>query len=300
MDPVALAAAPQLAPDILYVDQIGHEGQPDLGDATYAWHLLAEGDSWFSIGAVPSSNLLYELRFPRWTQILSLAYPGDTLKNMGSVASNRDLKKWLGRAGFTIPFTGLLLSGGGNDLIDAAGDLISRKPLNGQDPKLPGSYIKAAPLAELVATVQEGLRNIIGLRDSKGSKSAGAPAFVHTYDYATPRNAPARFVSGPAISGPWLYKVLQPTGLDIVLQQRIADLLTDKLAEGLWALDSTRGSAELQLPSFHVVETRNTLVRANPTEIGSSNDWLNEIHPTMDGYRKIAAQISAQINRLLD
>lgn len=300
MDAATLAAAPRLAPDILYPEQIGREGQPDLGDALYRWHLLAEGDSWFSIGAVPSSNLLYELRFPVWTQILSLAYPGDTLRHMGELASNRDLKKWLARKGFATRFDGLLLSGGGNDLIDAAPALISAKPLRGQDPALPASYLRPAALTALVETVQAGMRTIIGLRDSKDSKSQGAPAFVHTYDYATPRNAPARFLSGPPVSGPWLYKVLQPTGLDIGLQQRIADLLVDRLAEALWALDATQGQPGLQLPAFHVVETRNTLVRANPTELGGSNDWLNEIHPTMDGYRKIAAQLGARIGRVLD
>lgn len=31
-------------------------------DPEYQWHFLAEGDSWFTIGAIPSSNLLFELR----------------------------------------------------------------------------------------------------------------------------------------------------------------------------------------------------------------------------------------------
>lgn len=34
----------------------------DPDDPAYAWRFLAEGDSWFTIGAIPSSNLLYELR----------------------------------------------------------------------------------------------------------------------------------------------------------------------------------------------------------------------------------------------
>jgi hypothetical protein len=48
-----------------------------------------------------------------------------------------------------------------------------------------------------------------------------------------------------------------------------------------------------------VVDTRNTLVRANPTERGNSNDWINEIHPNLGGYRKIAARLSARINAVL-
>lgn len=298
MDSLELAAAPRLRPDIIYSDQIGRDGIPDLGDPAYAWHLLAEGDSWFSIGAIPSSNLLYDMRFRRWTQILNLAAPGDTLKRMGSPDSNRDLKKWLGDARFTTKFSGLLLSGGGNDLFDAARSLVSREPLKGGDPTFPGSYVHREVLEELIRSIQTSLREIVSLRDGNGSKSANAPAFVHTYDYATPRKSPSRFLKGPPVGGPWLYPVLHPTGLDIVLQQGIADLLVDRLAEGLLALDSERGS-NLKLENFHVVDTRDTLVRANPTEFGSSNDWENEIHPTHDGYRKIAARIASQVNRRL-
>jgi lysophospholipase L1-like esterase len=48
-----------------------------------------------------------------------------------------------------------------------------------------------------------------------------------------------------------------------------------------------------------VINTRNTLVRANPTEGGNSNDWINEIHPNLGGYRKIAARLSAAVNEVL-
>ena len=115
---------------------------------------------------------------------------------------------------------------------------------------------------------------------------------------AAPRNAPARFLGGLKLKGPWLFKAFVGSKADVILQQKIADLLIDRLADALWALDSTSGKPQ-SLPNFHVIDTRNTLIRANPSELGSSNDWLNEIHPTHDGYRKIAARIGPQINALL-
>ena len=101
------------------------------------------------------------------------------------------------------------------------------------------------------------------------------------------------------IAGPWLFKAFAGSGIEIALQQRIADLLTDGLADALLQLDAETGSEGRKLPAFHVVDTRNTLVRANPTERGNSNDWINEIHPNLGGYRKIAARLSARINEVL-
>ena len=100
------------------------------------------------------------------------------------------------------------------------------------------------------------------------------------------------------IAGPWLFKAFAGSGIDISLQQRIADLLTDGLADALLALDSASAGGKA-LPAFHVIDTRNTLVRANPTERGNSNDWINEIHPNLGGYRKIAARLSAKVNEVL-
>lgn len=289
-----------LAVDVITPRDVGHGEngeQPDNPD--YPWHFIAEGDSWFTIAAIPSSNLLLEMRLGRWTQILNLAYPGDTLRHIESLTRNKDLTRFLARKNFCSHFDALLLSGGGNDLIDNVGELIRKKPRPGADPEAPESYIDAAAFAALLIGVQEAFATIVSVRDSAHSLSRGSPAFVHTHDYATPRDAAARFVGAVRIAGPWLFKAFAGSGIEIALQQRIADLLTDGLADALLELDSASGTAGKSLPAFHVVDTRNTLVRANPTERGNSNDWINEIHPNLDGYRKIAARLSAKINAVL-
>jgi hypothetical protein len=204
-------------------------GVIDDGALFKAWHFLAEGDSWFTIGAIPSSNLLFELKLAKWTRVLSIAYPGDTIINMGDLAGNKDLRKFLTKTGFNYPFHALLLSGGGNDVIDAAKDIIK------------------------------------------------------------PSKAPATFVGAVPILGPWLYPVFKDTGLNIGLQQRIVNRVMDALAQALLALDSVHGDPDKRLPAFHVIDTRNTLVQANPSEI----------HPNHDGYRKIADKLSAEINAVM-
>lgn len=275
-----------------------HAGEASVSpfDPDYARHFLAEGDSWFTIGAIPSSNLLFELRLARWTQVFNLAYPGDTIKHMSEIVAQKDLRKYVADPKFNYPWDALLLSGGGNDLIDAAPKLIRREPDGPADD--PASYIDAAALDALLADIQAGYRTLHGIWNSDRSKSAGRPIFLHTYDYATPRNAPARFLGTVRILGPWLYPVFKGTTIEIVTQQRIASRLIDRLAQALLALDEASGDPAA-LIGMHVVDTRDTLVMANPSELGRSNDWLNEIHPTLDGYRKIAARLSARINEVL-
>jgi len=289
-----------LAVDVIYPRDVGQGENAETPDnPDYAWHFLAEGDSWFTIAAIPSSNLLLELRLGRWTQILNLAYPGDTLRNIETLARNKDLTRFLAKKNFCSRFDVLLLSGGGNDLIGGVAQLIRTTPRPGGDPTAALSYIDQDAFVALLRKVQQAFAAIVAVRDSAHSLSRGSPAFVHTYDYATPRDAPARFVGSVPISGPWLFKAFAGSGIDISLQQRIADLLTDGLADAVLELDSASGSEGKRLPAFHVVDTRNTLVRANPTERGNSNDWINEIHPNLGGYRKIAARLSARINEVL-
>jgi hypothetical protein len=286
--------------DVVNPRDLGHgETGVHAGDPDYPWHLLAEGDSWFTIAAIPSSNLLFELRLGRWAQVLNLAYPGDTLRRVGDLVANVDLDQQLAQRNFNTAWDALLLSVGGNDVIAAAPVLIRRAPGTGADPALPESYVDAPALEALLQEIQQGCGRIVALRDSTDSKSRGCPVLVHTYDYVTPRNAPARFIGLVRMRGPWLYQAFAGSGLHIGLQQGIADLLIDRLAAALLELDAGNTASGKALSGFHVVDTRNTLVRANPADVGNSNDWLNEIHPNLWGYRKIAARLSAAINEVL-
>lgn len=292
MSPDEPTVSPRLRPDIIYPSQLNIGNQsanPD--DPIYDWRILAEGDSWFSIGAIPSSNLLFELRFEKWTAILNLAYPGDTIAHMSELASNSDLVRVLATKNFNYKWDAILLSGGGNDIIDVAGTLVLNQPSG--DPKEPSSYIDTGRLTTILKEIQAGYTRIVELRDAVDSQCKGVPIIVHTYDYPTPRNAPATFLVAP-VAGPWLYKAFAGKGVDPTLQQGATDYLINRLAESLHELTT----GDNALSNFHVVRTCGTLIRAE-SEAGNSNDWLNEIHPNHDGYRKISSQLSQLINQLL-
>jgi lysophospholipase L1-like esterase len=268
-------------------------GSPDSqlnpDDPEFDWRILSEGDSWFTIGAIPSSNLLYELRLKKRSVVLNLGYPGDTIANISQLSANTEFTRRLAHPNWASDWNAILLSGGGNDLIDQAPDIIRSTP-TGKGKKA-ADYLNADRVTAFKQGVQTGYRTIVALRDSDASPNKGKPIIVHTYDYPTPRPAPATFLIVP-ITKPWMYPVFEKYNVPKSLRIDIAGLLLDALAEALLELGN-------ELPAFYVVDTRNTLERADIDAKGNSGDWLNEIHPNGGGYRKIANKLATRIHKLL-
>ena len=128
--------------------------------------------------------------------------------------------------------------------------------------------------------------NQIALRSDDASKNHHPPVFVHLYDSPTARDAAAALF--PFKMGPWLYKALTTYGVPEEDWKAVTHALIDRLAELI------KGVAA-RYPQMHVVETRSTLREAAPGTAGPSNDWINEIHPTKEGYALLAAKYSASI-----
>lgn len=266
----------------------GEAGQVDLN--AYRWRLLAEGDSWFSLGSIPAHNLLMGLEFDKAVVVLNLAYPGDEVHKMFRRMWDygAEFAGWMTMRS-TWRWDAILLSGGGNDLIAAFPHLLRAAIDPAQvDPARPQDLVDADALALLDQYLTDSYRGFVECRDRPGSPNAGVPMIAHTYDYPTPNDAPA-LAFGLRISGPWIHPLLNGR-LPREVWQPLTDYLLDHVAETLLALP-------VQLPNFHVVDTRGTLVRAALGATGASNDWENEIHATADGYRKIARLIAAEVAR---
>jgi lysophospholipase L1-like esterase len=255
----------------------------------YTWRILAEGDSGFTIGAIPSSNLLYELRLNKPAGVLNLGYPGDTIANIAQLSRNTEFSRRLVHPRWASDWDALLLSGGGNDLIDQAEDIIRPSPLGSG--RKAADHVNADRLAAFKEGVKAGYRAIVALRDSDASPNRGKPIVVHTYDYPTPRPSPANFVIVP-ITKPWMHPIFENYQISKTMRIKVAELLLDTLAEALLELGN-------ELPAFHVVDTRNTLDRAQVDAKGNSGDWLNEIHPNGSGYRKIARKLAGKLHKVL-
>ena len=125
----------------------------------------------------PPTNLLYTLRFKRLTMVVSCAAPGDTITSMSNIARNIQYKEPLSRNSYAQD--AILLSGGGNDLFDRAATILTNP----------------------------NRRTLANRRDAAAGRVKGCPIVTHTYDYATPRNEPARFIGFPLLD-PWLFGAL--------------------------------------------------------------------------------------------
>lgn len=267
---------------------------PDLGQP-HRWeffdrHYLAEGDSWFTLAALPGGNLLQELHLQRSSLVINTASPGDTLSHIVEWRQNRPFVKLLSERKFAQKWDGVLLSAGGNDLIDAAisRDGILRRP--SPTATTAGECIHDENLELLKRHLSFHLEQIIELRDARKSPNQGIPVFLHTYDYPTARPAPAKLVGVVGVSGPWLHRAYTEHHIPDALWSPLTEHLIDWLARLL---------QELKLPNVTVIDTRGTLERAAAGTTGDSGDWLNEIHANQGGRKKLAKRWAQDLHRIV-
>jgi hypothetical protein len=280
-------------------NQLGSGEPPDLSFAAYRF--LAEGDSWFTLSTLNparNSNLLFEMQFEQFACAVNCARPGDTLAHMAEM--NRDptfVQILCGRRAYN--WDGLLLSCGGNDLIDAlqvAGDgvpraqrLLLRSDEWGPASEGPQRYFCPEGWQTFTGYLQANFNHLLSLRDA--GPSAGCPAFVHGYACPTPRDAGAGFGLGP-----WLMPSLLRYGIPADDWTTLAAFLMRQLGGLLQATanDSAR------FPNLHFFDT--SAIAITPAALGSngvSGDWVNEIHLTRGGYEKLAVPWAAAIEKVM-
>lgn len=259
----------------------------------YERKCLAQGDSWFSIGALPpplTSNVVSELRLARATALVNCGRPGKVLQHM-----NDTMREWwfvnllAGRIAHT--WDAILISGGGNDLIDAAQVAPQHPPSKrllltpAERPASPAGgddYISAAGWRTFEAYLRPVFDALVRLRDKGINRRR--PMLFHTYAPTTPRPAGAGMGIGPWLE-PSMRRFQVPEGdwraVSNALMDRLADLLQRAIAQHLQSDPAA---------NLHLVDTRVApLVQAHTGDTGSAGDFVNEIHLTRGGYRKVAA-----------
>ncbi|GEM_PF-6843119 len=250
--------------------------------------VYAEGDSWFDkFTPLPSSgtNLLDAIRTPFLTAVVDVAHIGDEVRDMVRGHQARQTSAMFKLFGFQA----ILLSAGGNDLKNVFADLFATKarvneglasPFQPQDL---GRLADPASYAEFFEDVVRNIGRFVDLRDSaKDEVTRAAPIFVHGYDYLQPRPASAQIFAGSRIGkGPWLYPSLKAAGLSDAQMRAAADAIVDEMNLQLQQVIA-------KLPNVHVIDQRGLLTPAAPGTTGADADWLDEIHPTKEGFTKLA------------
>jgi hypothetical protein len=252
--------------------------------------LLAQGDSWFSIGAIPpmlTTNLFDGMGTTSVRACaVNCAHPGAKLSLMADTTKAPQFIGFLnGRQ--RRPWGGLLLSGGGNDLIAAA----QQPPTNTAGLRLlakadewtsaPGGerYLSNAGWQTFSTHLAAVYENLLIARD-KTTDNRGISIVTHTYDVAVARNAGAGLGFGP-----WLFPAMNAFGIPEVDRPEVCRVLLDRLQT---LIDHI--AANTPDGSLHVVHAQGTLTPAKTSDNGATADWQNEIHPTPQGYRKLSAK----------
>ena len=234
--------------------------------------VLCEGDSWF---ATPLGNHLV-WKIERFTDfhLLNFAASGDEAttimageqKAMLRAALQEDLYK----------FELLLFSGGGNDIVGE--DLL---PLLKQ--KTRGATwedcIDEGRLQRRVDQIRLAYLDLIDMRDDHRPECT---IMVHGYDFPIPSNRGARL--GPfTVAGPWMKPYMEDKGITKQSDQNaIAKYLIQRFGGMLTELQG-------QAANFVYVKTSDTLTR---------RQWADEIHPTSEGYEKIAGEFRPHLEAL--
>jgi hypothetical protein len=287
-------------------------GEPmNLGD--FGRRVLAEGDSWFTIGTLnlpEASNILFKLEFTKTTVVVNSAYPGATLRHVVDSINDVYFDRLLRHKRFASFWELILISAGGNDLIDAVqvpaidnkGHPISKKHrllLTQAEVDMkaasssPERYISEEGWASLATYLSQNLTELVKRRDEGPSK--GRPIFLHTY--AVPTVRPSGAIGRPQ---GWLYPAFTAYAIPEADRQGLANVLFARLRQLLLNLDQKSGQSTA-LANLHVFDSAglSSISQASPNTAGKSGDWINEIHLSPEGYGKLGKAFGTYIENVL-
>jgi lysophospholipase L1-like esterase len=247
--------------------------------------LVAEGDSWFQY---PFFNTLEALEDGYGYDIESVAHAGDTVESMAYDPGQlnglaRLLAKLKERERKP---TAILLSGGGNDIAGAVlWTLLNHHgaPRRGFNEAIMGGVfderLRLATIT-LIGAVTELHKFHFGNRPR---------ILIHGYDYPVPDG---RGYAGGfwVLPGPWLEPQFRGRGYEVLSES------TDLMAALIDRFNRMMASVAAEPPLDHVryVDLRRTLSR----QLGGNayrKMWANELHPTGDGFKRVAQKLHLAI-----
>jgi len=245
--------------------------------------IITEGDSWFAyprkwiaIGA--DINIIHhledEVANTDTVNLLRLASNGDEAVDMLSGKQFKSLYKVLKKNSNYINL--ILFSGGGNDIV-GKNDMLPllndyRDNMDYKD------CINLTRFERKLDEIELAYRKLVGLCADIVPQ---AKIITHTYDIAKPRDQGSEFFWGLIKTRPWVYPYMLRRGIPGKHHLHIMKYMLVELGKRLKKLSRERTVRNRLV----VVETQGTL------RPGSRNDWLNEIHPSEDGFKKIYRKI---------
>jgi hypothetical protein len=224
-------------------------------------NIFADGDSWFEYPPCRDTIGWVQAGAPSGTLVLNLAHHGDATTEMLGVTKRQRIIDNLTDPG-NGRFDAMLFSGGGNDI---AGDQFCLWVRQFAEGSGASDGLDSQRLADMLGVIEAAYIDLIGIRDSLQSDCI---LFLHGYDFAQPTG------KGVCGFGPWLKPSLDYRGWTQFA------LAAGVVKEALLAFDRLLVKLEQQHPNVVYVRTQGILDPAS--------DWANELHPTREGFHKIA------------
>jgi hypothetical protein len=248
--------------------------------------IVSEGDSWFAyprkwlIAGKPSNLIGHISRSTRKkANFLTMASNGDEAVDMVSGKQKHqlvDILRWHSKANNRKPVDLLLFSGGGNDIVGENDFERFIKPyLN--------SYITGKQCVNLprlnrkVKQIGLAYQELLDIRDHYCPETL---IITHTYDYPYPSLTGGVFLGGLIKTKGWMKRFMDAAGIKDELQADVIKVFMDAMAEEVLKVAVKR-------ERFIVVDSRGALA--------GKKEWLNEIHPTSNGFKTIAQLIFTEM-----
>jgi N-acetylmuramoyl-L-alanine amidase len=248
--------------------------------------LVAEGDSWFEFPLLVREIIdQLENDYLIW----SIGAAGDTAQNM--VYGRAEYPKAL--EDLRQDVRGFLFSAAGNDIIGE--DPKTQKPVllellndyNGNISDIEG-HINKELLEDKMSFLKRAYTDVINkIRHDLGFERL--PIFIHGYDYAIPYPCAGNDPRNPihAKKNQWLGKPLdQRKIMDPTLRHNIIKYMIDRLYKMLNEI-----SGDPTQTGVWLVNCRGSMP--------DITDWIDEIHGTSDGFKKVAVQFAKVIKEAL-
>lgn len=252
--------------------------------------IVSEGDSWFAyprkwIALGADINIVHHIEdtiaSTNTVNLLRLASNGDEAVNMISGKQKEKLERVFKQNADYIKL--ILFSGGGNDIVGKRDMLELLNPY--ETGFSAAQCINQQRFNRKLDAVMLAFDRLVDMRDEYAPK---AKIVTHCYDIAKPSAEGAAFFWGLIKTKPWIYPYLQKKYIPEALHQPIVEILLGSLKTRLGQFVK---EAEHHQKIF-MVDTQGIL------RPGHKTDWLNEIHPTESGFKKIAEPIYAQMRQL--
>ncbi len=255
--------------------------------------VLAEGDSWFDY---PFHDVLEKLEDDFGFRVESVAHKGDTVEQMAyDDAQFKQLRRAFEHLSqdHKVP-RAILLSGGGNDIAGTEFGVL----LNHVKSGLPPINAKVAD-----GVMEERLRFATGYLISTVTRlgeqffQKTIPVVIHGYGYPVPDGR--GYLGGFwFLPGPWLKPGFVEKGFfanDSAAElANCRDLMKDLIDRFNSVQASIAGSAGFEHVEY--VDLRPLLSNQLPNAY--KNSWENELHPTGDGFKRVAEAFAETLNGL--